>query len=75
MSRFTDAVYQHWLRRNGSAQWPLPSTRRGMGGVPPMGTAAPAPAPALPRSAAAANDGVYARPGEQDSHYVDKSKN
>ena len=38
----------------------------GMGGVPPMGTAAPAPAPGYSRGAAAANDDVYPRHEKQD---------
>ena len=46
----------------------------GMGGVPPMGTAAAAPAPVPSRGAAAANDDSYSRHEKQDSglsDYVD----
>ena len=45
-----------------------------MGGVPPMVTTAPDPAPVLPRGAAAANDDTYSRHEKQDSgdsDYVD----
>lgn len=73
MSRFTDSVYRHWLAQNGT---PAPRRPRGgMGGVPPMGTAAPASAPGYSRGAAAANDDAYSRPGKQTSDYVNKSEN
>jgi hypothetical protein len=73
MSRFTDDLYRQWLGRNGSYN----HRRRpagGMGGVPPMVTAAPAPAPGPSRGATAANDQSYSRHEKQDSgasDYVD----
>ena len=71
MSRFTDALYRHWRGQNGAVG---PRRRRagGMGGVPPMGTAAPAPGSS--RGATAANDDSYSRHEKQDSwasDYVD----
>lgn len=74
MSRFTDALYRHWMGQNGSVV-PRRRAAGGMGGVPPMGTAAPAPAPVPSRGAAAANDDTYSRPAKQDGDYVDKLKN
>lgn len=75
MSRITDSLYRHWMAQNGSAG-PRRRPSGGMGGVPPMVTAAPAPAPVLPRGAAAANDESYSRPDKPVSgavDYVDKS--
>ena len=70
MSRFTDSLYRRWLAQNGS-QGPRRRPRGGMGGVPPMVTAAPAPAPGYSRGAAAANDDAYPRPDKRDAGYVD----
>ena len=73
MSRFTDDMYRQWLRRNGSYS-PRRRPSGGMGGVPPMVTAAPAPAPVPSRDATAANDESYSRHEKQDSgasDYVD----
>lgn len=73
MSRLTDQMYRHWLGQNGSAG-PRRRPSGGMGGVPPMVTAAPAPAPGPSRGAAAANDDTYSRPDKQAVDYVDKSE-
>ena len=73
MSRFTDQIYRHWLTQNGGVH----HRRRpvgGMGGMPPMVTAAPALALGYSRGMAAANDETYSRPGKQDVDYVDKSE-
>lgn len=73
MSRFTDQMYRRWLGQNGS-QGPRRRPAGGMGGMPPMVTAAAAPAPGYSRGAAAANDESPSRPDKQDLDYVDKSK-
>ena len=71
MSRFTDGMYRRWMGQNG---YTGPRRRPGgMGGVPPMVTAAPAPAPGYSRGDAAANDGTYSRPDKQAVDYVDNS--
>lgn len=73
MSRVTDEMYRQWLGRNGSYS-PRRRPAGGMGGVPPMVTAASAPAPVPSRGAAAANDESYSRHEKQDSlvsDYVD----
>ena len=73
MSRFTDALYRQWTAQNGSTG-PRRRPAGGMGGVPPMVTAAPAPASGPSRGAAAANDDTYSRHEKQDSgvsDYVD----
>lgn len=75
MSRFTDEIHRQWLARNGGYS-PRRRSAGGMGGVPPMGTTAPAPAPSSSRGAAAANDESYSRlekPASAASDYVDKS--
>lgn len=74
MSRFTDSLYRRWMAQNGSTG-PRRRPSGGMGGVPPMVTTAPAPAPVPSRGAAAANDDTYSRPDKQDGDYVDKLKN
>ena len=70
MSRFTDALYRHWMGQNGAVG---PRRRRagGMGGVPPMVTAAPAPVPGSSRGVTAANDESYSRHEKQDSWALD----
>lgn len=73
MSRFTDDLYRHWLHRNGSAG-PRKAPSGGMGGVPPMATSAPAPAPGYSRARTSANDETPSRPVKQIEDYVDKSK-
>lgn len=73
MSRFTDQMYRNWLGQNGSFA-PRRRPAGGMGGVPPMVTAAPAPTPGYLRGMAAANDESTSRPDKQDVDYVDKSK-
>lgn len=73
MSRFTDQMYCHWLGQNGSIS-PRRRPSGGMGGVPPMVTAAPAPALGYSRGAAAANDDTYSRPDKQAADYVNKSE-
>ena len=74
MSRFTDDLYRSWLARNGSYA-PRRSPSRGMGGVPPMVTAAPAPAPGHSRGTPPANDDAYSRPGKLRAvDYVNKSE-
>lgn len=73
MSRFTDSLYRRWMTQNGSVS-PRRRPAGGMGGMPPMGTAAAAPAPVPSRGAAAANDDSYSRHEKQDSglsDYVD----
>lgn len=75
MSRFTDEIHRQWLARNGSYS-PRRRPAGGMGGVPPMGTAAPSPAPSPSRGTTAANDESYSRhekPGSGVSDYVDNS--
>lgn len=75
MSRFTDSLYRRWMAQNGSTG-PRRRPAGGMGGLPPMGTAAPAPAPGPSRGATAANDDSYSRHEKQDfglSDYVDNS--
>lgn len=69
MSRFTDQMYRAWMSQNGSQG---PRRRRGMGGVPPMVTAASTSPPRPSRSTLAANDESYSRPDKQDGDYVDK---
>lgn len=73
MTRFTDRMYRYWLGQNGSVG-PRRRPTGGMGGVPPMVTAAPASAHGYSRGAAAANDDTYSRPGKQAVDYVDKSE-
>lgn len=69
MSRFTDDIYRHWLRQNGS---PLPRRASGgMGGAPPMVTPASKPAPSNSREMLAANDESYSRPDKRVMNYVD----
>jgi hypothetical protein len=73
MSRFTDSLYRQWMAQNGSTG-PRRRPAGGMGGMPPMGTAAAAPAPVPSRGAPAANDDSYSRHEKQDSglsDYVD----
>jgi hypothetical protein len=74
MSRFTEALYRQWMAQNGSVG-PRRRPAGGMGGVPPMGTAASAPALGPSRGAAAANDDTYSRPEKQGCDYVDNLKN
>lgn len=73
MSRFTDDMYRQWLGRNGSYS-PRRPPARGMGGMPPMVTAAPAPAP-IPSRDAASMDGQsssrHEKQGSLLSDYVD----
>lgn len=81
MSRFTDFFYRHWITQNNFL---VPRRRsytelvRGMGGMPPMSNAAPAPAPGYSRGAVAANDSSYSRPVKPavlpEKDYVDNSK-
>lgn len=73
MSRFTDSMYRRWLTQNGFSG-PRRRPSGGMGGVPPMATGTPTPAPGLSRGADAANDDAYSRPDKQGVDYVDKSK-
>jgi len=73
MSRFTDSLYRQWMAQKGSTG-PRRRSAGGMGGMPPMGPAAAAPAPVPPRGAPAANDDSYSRHEKQDSglsDYVD----
>jgi len=74
MSRFTDSLYRRWMAQNG-AIGPRRRPAGGMGGVPPMGTAAPVPPPRSSRGPVAANDDSYSRPekpASKSSDYVDK---